>query len=65
MPKAKNIFRMKLRILLMSGIKVTPCGPTEVKKENAERVYERSLENFKDEIISIEEFEDKKFQLKK
>lgn len=34
----------------------------KVKKENAERTYNRSLENFKDNIISKEEFEDKKFQ---
>ncbi|ODS31714.1 MAG: RND multidrug efflux membrane fusion protein MexC precursor [Candidatus Scalindua rubra] len=34
----------------------------KVRKENAERIYKRSLENFKDDIISKEEFEDKKFQ---
>lgn len=35
----------------------------KLKKENAERVYTNSLNNFKDNIISKEEFEDKKFQL--
>ncbi|MCP4266716.1 MAG: efflux RND transporter periplasmic adaptor subunit [Candidatus Brocadiaceae bacterium] len=35
----------------------------KLKKENAERVYTSSLNNFKDNIISKEEFEDKKFQL--
>jgi membrane fusion protein, multidrug efflux system len=34
----------------------------KLKKENAERVYKSSLDNFKDAIISKEEFEDKKFQ---
>lgn len=35
----------------------------KVRKENAERVYKRSLETFKDNIISEEEVEDKKLQL--
>ncbi len=35
----------------------------KLKKENAERVYKSSLDNFKENIISKEEFEDKKFQL--
>ena len=35
----------------------------KLKKENAERVYRNSLDNFKENIISKEEFEDKKFQL--
>ena len=34
----------------------------KVKKDIAERVYKRSFENFKNNIISEEEFEDKKFQ---
>ena len=34
----------------------------KLKKENAERVYKSSLDNFKNAIISKEEFEDKKFQ---
>lgn len=34
----------------------------KLKKENAERVYKSSLDNFKDAIISKEEFEDKRFQ---
>ncbi|MHC4321310.1 MAG: efflux RND transporter periplasmic adaptor subunit [Planctomycetota bacterium] len=34
-----------------------------LKKENAERVYKSSLDNFKENIISKEEFEDKRFQL--
>lgn len=33
-----------------------------IKKENAERIYRRSLENFKDNIISREEYEERKFQ---
>lgn len=33
-----------------------------VKNENAERVYEWSLKNFEEEIISKDEVEDKKFQ---
>ncbi len=35
----------------------------KVRKENAEMVYKRSLETFKDNIISEEEVEDKKLQL--
>ena len=35
----------------------------KLKKENAERVYKSSLDNFKENIISKEEFEDKRFQL--
>ena len=35
----------------------------KLKRENAERVYKSSLDNFKENIISKEEFEDKKFQL--
>ncbi len=35
----------------------------KLKKENAERIYKSSLDNFKDAIISKEELEDKKFQL--
>ena len=35
----------------------------KLKKENAERVYKSSLDNFKENIVSKEEFEDKKFQL--
>ncbi|GAX60885.1 efflux transporter, RND family, MFP subunit [Candidatus Scalindua japonica] len=35
----------------------------KLKKENAERVYRSSLDNFKENIISKEEFEEKKFQL--
>lgn len=35
----------------------------KLKRENAERVYKNSLDNFKENIISKEEFEDKKFQL--
>ena len=35
----------------------------KLKKENSERVYTNSFNNFKDNIISKEEFEDKKFQL--
>lgn len=34
----------------------------KLKKENTERVYKSSLDNFKDAIISKEEFEDKRFQ---
>jgi len=34
----------------------------EIKKDNTERIYKRSLDNFKDNIISKEDFEDKKFQ---
>ena len=35
----------------------------KLKRENAERVYNSSLDNFKENIISKEEFEDKRFQL--
>jgi membrane fusion protein, multidrug efflux system len=35
----------------------------KLKKENAERVYKSSLGNFKENIISKDEFEDKRFQL--
>jgi membrane fusion protein (multidrug efflux system) len=35
----------------------------KLKRENAERVYKSSLGNFKENIISKEEFEDKGFQL--
>ncbi len=35
----------------------------KLKKENAERVYKSSLDNFKENIISKEEFEEKRFQL--
>ena len=35
----------------------------KLKRENAERVYKSSLGNFKENIISKEEFEDKRFQL--
>ena len=35
----------------------------KLKKENAERVYESSLNNFNENIISKDEFEDKRFQL--
>ena len=34
-----------------------------LKKENADRVYKNSLDNFTEKIISKEEFEDKRFQL--
>ena len=34
-----------------------------LKRENADRVYKNSLGNFKENIISKEEFEDKRFQL--
>ncbi len=35
----------------------------KLKKENAERVYTNSLNTFKDNIVSKEEIDDKKFQL--
>ncbi len=35
----------------------------KLKKENAERLYTSSLKNFNDNIISKEEFDEKKFQL--
>ncbi len=35
----------------------------KLRKENAERVYINSLDNFKENIISNEEFEEKRFQL--
>ncbi len=35
----------------------------KLKKENAERVYKSSSDNFNENIISKEEFEDKRFQL--
>jgi membrane fusion protein (multidrug efflux system) len=35
----------------------------KLKKENAERVYKNALDNFKENVISKEEFEDKRFQL--
>ncbi len=35
----------------------------KLKRENAERVYKSSLDNFNENIISKDEFEDKKFQL--
>ncbi|MFQ5788121.1 MAG: efflux RND transporter periplasmic adaptor subunit, partial [Thermodesulfobacteriota bacterium] len=34
----------------------------KLKKENSERIYKTSLDNFKDAIISKEELEDKRFQ---
>ena len=34
----------------------------KLKKENAERIYKSSLDNFKDSIISKDELEDKRFQ---
>ena len=35
----------------------------KLKKENAERVYKSTSDNFKENIISKEEFDDKRFQL--
>jgi len=35
----------------------------KLKKENAERVYKSSFDNFNENIISKDEFEDKRFQL--